>query len=86
VDRLSPLFAQFALSARVFYSGRLCGVSGEHESVLAGHLHVLRRGTLTIIRGQGRNVVIKEPAVLFYPRPCRHRFQADQTGAEIVCA
>lgn len=28
-----------------------------------------------------------EPSVLFYPRPCRHRFKAvEDQGAEIVCA
>jgi AraC-like DNA-binding protein len=87
VDRLSPFFARFALSARVFYSGRLCGISGDHESEQAGHLHVLRRGKLTVLRAQGRNIVVTEPSVLFYPRPCPHRFQADQkAGAEIVCA
>jgi AraC-like DNA-binding protein len=87
MDRLSPFFAQFALSARVFYSGRLCGTSGDHDSEHAGHLHVLRRGALTLVRPQGGNIVVTEPSVLFYPRPCRHRFQADKkAGAEIVCA
>jgi AraC-like DNA-binding protein len=87
VDRLSPFFAQFALSARVFYSGRLCGTSGNHKSEHAGHLHVLRRGRLTVLRAQSRNIVVTEPSVLFYPRPCPHRFQADKkAGAEIVCA
>jgi AraC-like DNA-binding protein len=46
----------------------------------------LRRGILTIIQRQGRRLVIKEPAVLLYPGPFRHRLQADQTGADIVCA
>jgi AraC-like DNA-binding protein len=87
MDRLSPFFAQFALSARVFYSGQLCGASGNHDSEHAGHLHVLRHGTLTIVRQQGRDLVISEPSVLFYPRPCRHSFRADKkVGAEIVCA
>ncbi len=87
MDRLSPFFAQFALSARVFYSGQLCGASGNHDSEHAGHLHVLRRGTLTIVGQEGRPLVISEPSVLFYPRPCRHSFRADKkVGAEIVCA
>jgi len=87
MDRLSAFFAHFTLSARVFYSGRLCGVSGDHRTEQAGHLHVLRRGTLKVTQQNGRKMVVHEPSVLFYPRPCRHRFHADQkSGAEIVCA
>ncbi len=86
-DPLSPFFEHFDLAARVFYSGRLCGTSGDHQSEFAGHLHVLRRGTLNVTQAKGRNVIIREPSVLFYPRPIRHRFRADlEAGAEIVCA
>ena len=86
-DPLAPFFAHFALSARVFYSGRLCGISGNHETETAGHLHVLRRGVLNVERAGAPPLVIDRPSVLFYPRPCRHRFRADEvSGAEIVCA
>jgi AraC-like DNA-binding protein len=85
-DRLAPFFANFTLSARVFYSGRLCGISGDHDDNV-GHLHVLRRGQLTVIHPDGRSLVIDQPSVLFYPRRGRHRFQTDeQNGAELVCA
>jgi AraC-like DNA-binding protein len=87
MDHLSPIFAQFTLSARVFYSGQLCGLSGDHETETAGHLHLLRRGILTVEHSDGRSMVIDQPSVLFYSRPCRHRFRADETGGvEIVCA
>jgi AraC-like DNA-binding protein len=87
VDRLSPFFAHFTLSARVFYSGRLCGISGDHEAPNAGYLHVLRRGALHVTQQDGQTITIDQPSVLFYPRPWRHRFRADQeSGAEIVCA
>jgi AraC-like DNA-binding protein len=87
VDPLSPFFDHFTLSARVFYSGRLCGISGDHESETAGHLHVLRRGVLNVTGTAGQSTIIDQPSVLFYPRPCRHRFRADEaTGAELVCA
>lgn len=87
MDPLAPFFAHFALSARVFYSGRLCGSSGDHDSEDEGYLHVLRRGTLEVIQQNGTTMVLDRPAVLFYPRPCGHRFRADETsGAEIVCA
>lgn len=87
MDRLSPFFAHFMLSVRVFHSGRLCGTSGDHETRYAGHLHVLRQGSLTVTEANGRTIPIDQPSVLFYPRPFRHRFRADEgSGAEIVCA
>jgi AraC-like DNA-binding protein len=87
MDRLSPFFSRFALSARIFYSGRLCGLSGDHESEHAGHLHVLRRGRMRIVQSRKRPRIIDQPSVLFYPRPMSHRFQADEKeGAELVCA
>jgi AraC-like DNA-binding protein len=50
-------------------------------------LHVLRRGTISIERGRKRPQLVSVPAVLFSPRPLRHRFKTDERqGAEIVCA
>jgi AraC-like DNA-binding protein len=81
------LFAHFVLSARVFYSGLLCGASGDHITETAGHLHVLRRGILNVERPGRQPISVTEPSVLFYPRPCRHRFRVDEaSGAELVCA
>jgi AraC-like DNA-binding protein len=87
MDSLSTFVDQFTLSARVFYSGQLCGVSGDHQSETAGHLHVLRRGILHVERLDSPPLTIAQPSVLFYPRPCRHRFRTEgETGVEIVCA
>jgi AraC-like DNA-binding protein len=87
MDRLAPFFERFPLSARVFYSGRLCGSSGNHETEEAGHLHVLRQGRLKIIHPKKRPVILDQPSVIFYPRPSLHRFQARESdGVEIVCA
>ena len=87
MDRLAPFFERFSLSARVFYSGRLCGSSDNHETEEAGHLHVLRQGRLKIIHPKKRPVIVDQPSVIFYPRPSLHRFQARESdGAEIVCA
>jgi AraC-like DNA-binding protein len=84
LDRLSPFLSHFALSARVFFSGHLCGSSSDHVTRSAGHLHVLRNGALKISNEDGQQTVIREPTVLLYPRPGEHRFQSD--GADIVCA
>jgi AraC-like DNA-binding protein len=87
MDQLSAFFTRFTLSARVFFSGRLCGVSGDHASDTAGHLHVLRRGVLEVQPADGLPFRISQPSALFYPRPFRHRFRTDESsGAELVCA
>ncbi|MDQ2776672.1 MAG: cupin domain-containing protein [Acidobacteriota bacterium] len=84
MDRLSPFFSNFTLSARVFFSGRLCGASNDHVTKSAGHLHVLRNGVLKILQPSGEPVIVSEPTVLLYPRPGAHTFESE--GADILCA
>ena len=87
MDRLAPFFERFSLTARMFYSGLLCGSSGDQESELAGHLHVLKKGGLKITRPDARQMVIDTPSVLFFPRPRLHRLHGpEEEGAELVCA
>jgi AraC-like DNA-binding protein len=86
MDVLSSLFSHFTLSATVFFSGRLCGISSDHTTEAAGHLHVLRRGTIRVESRGAKPKTLSKPAVLFSPRPLRHRFKAGETGAELVCA
>ncbi|QNI32563.1 AraC family transcriptional regulator [Alloacidobacterium dinghuense] len=87
MDRLTPFFERFSLTARVFYSGRLCGSTGNHDSEFAGHLHVLKKGKLKIIQPNARQIVIDIPSIVFFPRPHRHRLRGpEQDGAELVCA
>ena len=80
------VFRHFALSAQVFFSGRLCGISSDHETDSAGHLHVVRSGCVDITLPDKQICRVREPSVLFYPRPMQHRFHTDSEGAEIVCA
>ncbi len=87
MDRLAPFFERFSLTARMFYSGLLCGSSADQESEHAGHLHVLRKGKLKITRPDARQMVIDTPSILFFPRPRLHRLHGpEQEGAELVCA
>ena len=87
MDRLAPFFERFSLTARMFYSGLLCGSSGDQESEHAGHLHVLRKGRLKITRPDARQMIIDTPSILFFPRPRLHRLHGpEQEGAELVCA
>jgi AraC-like DNA-binding protein len=87
MDRLSPFFEKFPLVARMFYAGRLCGSTGDHDRALVGHLHVLRKGRLTIVQPNARQIVVDTPSIVFFPRPHRHRLHGpEEEGAELVCA
>src|ERR1700747_1174482 len=87
MDRLAPFFEKFSLTARMFYSGFLCGSTGDQVSEHAGHLHVLRKGRLKITRPDARQMVIDAPSIVFFPRPRLHRLHGpEQEGAELVCA
>ena len=64
MDLLSPLFARFSLSARVFYSGALCGIVDFDNSQGIGILHVLRRGRLRVVRPAASSIEVTEPSLL----------------------
>ncbi|PCI81683.1 MAG: AraC family transcriptional regulator [SAR86 cluster bacterium] len=88
MDKLSEVLNHFSISAGVFYSGNLCGLSsfsgdGEEE----GHLHLLGSGKLEVIDHNGKKIEISEPSVLFFPRPAHHRLMAEEGDkAQVVCA
>src|ERR1700745_1414509 len=87
MDRLAPFFEKFSLTAPMFYSGLLCGSTGDQVSEHARHLHVLKKGRLKITRPDARQMVIDTPSILFFPRPRLHRLHGpEEEGAELVCA
>jgi AraC-like DNA-binding protein len=87
MDPLSPLFNRFTLSARVFYSGALCGVVDFDNKQGIGILHVLRRGRLRVAQPPAPSFELTQPTLLFYSQPFTHRFEVDDTdGADLVCA
>ena len=92
MDKLTPLFARFTPTARVFYTGNLCSAKDYFESDGVGHLHLLRSGRLSVSSGVAGTptanlLTIDQPSVLFYPRPRSHRLQADEgNGANLLCA
>jgi AraC-like DNA-binding protein len=86
MDRLAPFFERFSLSAKMFYSGQQCGISPILDEP-TGYLHVLRKGTLTVVRPTARPLVLDTPSILFFPRPQAHRVHGPQAeGADLVCA
>lgn len=87
MDRLSPLLAHFSLTARVFYSGALCGWHDFDASEGVGHVHILRSGSVRASCPGHPTVQVSRPALLFYPRPCTHQIVVDDDqAADVVCA
>ena len=84
-DRLNALLDRFAVRARQFHTGPLCGVRRFEVVPGRGFLHILRSGRLTVRDGAGRRAV-DEPSMLFYPRPHEHVFEAPGTGVDLACA
>lgn len=91
IDRLSSLLERFRVRAHLFHKGPLCGVTTFAAQEGRGFLHVLRQGEMVVTHAQRagvpRKVVVKEPSLLFYPRPLAHQFHnAPIEGSEFVCA
>ncbi len=86
-DRLDILLRRFSVSARLFYSGPLCGLTEAHVVEGMGNLHVLQRGLVEVRHDRRPSLHIVEPTLLLYPRPLMHRFVTDrESGADFVCA
>lgn len=85
-DRLQALLAHFAVSARTFQAGALCGINTLDGNGPYGQLHLIRAGEVEVRHGK-ESLHIREPSLLLYPRPMAHRFITDaEHGADFVCA
>jgi len=86
-DRLDALLQRFSVTARMFHSGPLCGVTDFYEIEDLGQLHVVKRGVVVVDYGKRKREKIEEPSIIFYPRPYKHRFITDaEAGADMACA
>lgn len=86
-DRLAALLDHFAVSARTFHAGALCGINTLDAEEPFGQLHLIRGGEVKVHHGTAKALHITEPSLLLYPRPMAHRFVTDkQRGADFVCA
>jgi AraC-like DNA-binding protein len=86
-DRLQALLSHFAVSARTFQAGALCGINALDGSGTDGQLHLVREGEVEVRHGKRETLRIREPSLLLYPRPMAHRFITDaERGADFVCA
>ncbi|MES2938188.1 MAG: AraC family transcriptional regulator [Pseudomonadota bacterium] len=92
VDRLAGLLERFRLRAHLFHQGPLCGVTHFDARPGRGFLHVLRAGEMVLTHrprtpGVPRRIAVREPTLLFYPRPLAHDFHnAPAEGCDFVCA
>ena len=90
MDRLAALFSRFAVSARTFQAGLLCGINPIGEDERRGQLHVVREGLVQVEhhgRCKRKKLKVSEPSLLLYPRPLPRRFITDPVhGASMVCA
>jgi AraC-like DNA-binding protein len=86
-DRLEALLNHFAVRARMFHSGALCGINELGASGDLGQLHLVRSGPITVSHAGEAGVHVTEPSLLLYPRPLAHRFVTDaKRGADMACA
>ncbi len=86
-DRLAALLTHFAVTAKVFHTGVLCGIHDLADEQAVGYLHLIRRGRLVVSHGQGAAVQVSEPSLLLYPLPMAHRFISDDDqGIDTACA
>jgi AraC-like DNA-binding protein len=91
LDRLSPLFERFRVRASLFHAGALCGVTHFDARPGRAFLHVMQRGEMEIrhapATGLVERLVLREPSLVFYPRPLSHDFHnAPVDGSDFVCA
>jgi AraC-like DNA-binding protein len=91
LDRLSSLLEQFEVSAHLFHTGALCGVTSFDAQVGRGFFHVLRKGSMVLTHHEGAGVLqrieVNEPTLFFYPQPLAHQFHnAPEEGSDFTCA
>ncbi|WP_266170529.1 AraC family transcriptional regulator [Dyella subtropica] len=91
IDRLSALLERFRVRSHLFHAGPLCGVTRFAERPGLGFLHVMRRGEMAVTHRAGsgapKRIEVREPSLLFYPRPLAHHFHnAPREGADFTCA
>jgi len=91
LDRLSSLLERFQVSAHLFHTGALCGITSFEAQPGRGFLHVLRKGEMVVTHHHGANAIqrleVSEPTLLFYPQPLAHQFHnAPKDGSDFTCA
>lgn len=86
-QQLDALLGRHDIRLRVFFAGNLCQVTDFDAQEGAGHLHVLRKGELTMHGPHAFRQTLREPSLVCFPKAVGHRLVVDEgQGAELVCA
>jgi AraC-like DNA-binding protein len=75
-DRLTALLQRFALRAQLLHSGPQGGPLALHAQAGAGHLHVLRQGSLRLQSAGVPTLTIDQPSVILLAQPRAHQLTA----------
>lgn len=87
MDRLSQLLGRHCFSAKVFYNGEFCGSNGFDEEGKSGHLHIVRRGLITMNHEDRPALHIEEPSIVLYMRGLNHQLCVPaESPAKLLCA
>lgn len=79
------------MSAHLFHTGALCGITSFDAQPGRGFFHVLRRGQMVVTHHHGADAIqrleVSEPTLLFYPQALAHQFHnAPKEGSDFTCA
>lgn len=87
MDSLSVLLKDLDLSAKVFFSGGICGLQHFEKNEQEAHVHFLKSGCINLETDQGHKMMIDKPSVIFLPGGNYHKIQIpERHGCELVCA
>lgn len=88
MDKLSLILNRLSVTAGVFFSGEMCGLSHfDGDTQHEGHIHLLASGKMDVIDQNGEAVTLDKPSLIFFPKPSIHRLRAKKTdNARVVCA
>jgi AraC-like DNA-binding protein len=85
-DQIDLLLQAFSLKARLIFMGNLCDITNFDAGEGVAHIHVLRGGKMDVMPGQGSRLELREPSLLFFPRPTNHRLlPVMPEGADLLC-
>lgn len=87
-DTLLSHMLRFAPTAKMFYSGRLCGLYPDVDGVSDGCIHLLSRGELRLTpQHEAQSLLLQAPCVVLLPRPLPHRIEGlGADGVDLMCA
>lgn len=85
-DPIDLLLQSFSLRARVIFVGKLCDSTNFDAGEDVAHMHIMRAGKLDIACPRGAPLEMREPALVFFPRPTNHRLiPVLPDGADLLC-